>query len=335
MRRHGRAPLWAAAVLLLCGLWASTSAAQSGSWTILPLTSRGVDEGVAETFRDLLQNELSTRNGAAFVASSESCQDAPCAAAVGAKAGAEIVVSGSINALGVKLIVAIMVVDAGSGKVLNNQKMTVDRVEDLDAAAARIAEAIVTGSTTGETAELGNITKEESRPEQRREGQSGLGLRVGGLAPLGDGYADGVGGVLIDATYWYETSSFAIEPRLGLRFAADNEDGSFVEMPIDVGAYYILTRSDFAPFVGGGAGLRIMSERRKQVISLGQIITTSSEETREDSATGFSAFARAGLLLFRTYTMRVAVTVDYNIAFVELNGDTNPQSLTAGIGVYF
>jgi TolB-like protein len=286
-----------AAVLAL----AQPVSAQSESWTVLPLTSRGMDEGIAETFRDLLQNELSTRNGASFSAGGQACQDAPCAVASGAKLGAGVAVFGSMNALGSKIIVSVTVVDVASGQILSNQKMKVDQVEDLDSAAVRIAEAIVTGSTTKETAELGNITEEESRPERRRMGKSGLGLRVGGVAPLSDGYADGVPGVLIEASYWYETSSFAIEPRIGARFSADNDGGNYLELPMDVGAYYIIGQSDFAPFVGGGGGLH----------------------------------AKAGILLFRTFTMRVAISADYNISFVEVNGNANPQSLTAGIGVYF
>ena len=313
----------------------SPASAQGESWTVLPLNARGVDEGVAETFRDLLQNELSTRNGAAFIAGGQKCQDAPCAVASGAKLGTGVAVFGSMNALGVKIIVAVTVVDVNTGQILSNQKMTVDQIEDLDAAATRIAEAIVTGSTTKETAELGTITEQESRPERRRKGQSGLGLRVGGVAPLTDGYADGVPGVLIEASYWYETSSFAIEPRIGARFSADNDGGSYFELPMDVGAYYIFGQSDFAPFVGGGGGLRLFSERLEQDITLGNVITTTHTDIQNDSAFGFGVHARAGVLLFRTFTMRVAITADYNISFVEVNGRANPQSLTAGIGVYF
>ena len=327
--------IMAVAALFAVALLAPASA-QQGQWTILPLTGRGVDTAVVETFGDLLQNELSTRSGAGFVSASQSCQDVPCAAQVGNKVGAAVAVFGSMNALGAKIIVSVTVVDTASGEVSSNQKITVDQIEDLDAAAARIAEAIVTGSSTRETAELGNITANEARPERRREGQSGLGLRVGGLAPLSkNGYAEGVGGVLIDMSYWYETSSFAIEPRIGLRFSADNDEGSFSEIPMDLGAYYILTNSDFAPFIGGGGGLRFMSEERRELITVGTIVTMTSENIQEDSGVGFSAFARAGLLLFRTYTMRVALTADYNITFIKLNGLANPQSLTAGIGVFF
>jgi hypothetical protein len=313
----------------------ATDAHAQGQWTILPLNERGVDEGVAQTFRDLLQGELSARSGASFAVVDTECQDVPCARKVGADTGSDVVVMGSLNALGKKIIVSVTVVEVGSGEVASNQKITVDKVEDLDQASVRIAEAIMAGTTTKETAKLGTITANEVAPARRREGQSGLGLRLGGLAPLTDGFADGAPGVVIDFSYWYETNSFAIEPRFGLRFAADSDNGSFFDMPVDVGAYYILTESDFAPFIGGGAGLRFMREERSERVSLGSVISMTNEKISEDEQFGFSTFARAGLLLFRTYTMRLAVSIDYNIAFVKLNGAANPQSLTTGIAVYF
>lgn len=327
-----------AVMMLGClGLLAPGSAsAQSGDWTVMPMTSRGVEPSTAEIFRDLLQGELSARNGAAFKRGGEGCADVPCAVAEGQKLDVGVAVFGALNALGEKIIVTVTVVDVASGQVVSNQKIKVNQIEDLDAAAERIASAIVGGTDTDETAALGNITEQEVKPARRREGQRGFGLRVGGLVPLSDGYADGVGGVLIDTSYWYETNQFAIEPRIGFRFAAaEDERGSYLEIPMDLGAYYLLTRSDFAPFIGGGAGLRYISETRSDVVTTGTVIVTESRRELEDSVFGFGAFARAGLLLFRTYTLRVAVTADYNITFAELNGVSNPQSFTMGLGVYF
>jgi hypothetical protein len=69
-------------------------------------------------------------------------------------------------------------------------------------------------------------------------------------------------GVRIDIAYWYETSQFAIAPRMGFRFSSDlGGDDTFFELPFDLGAYYI--------------------------------------------------------------------------AFLEINNQTNPQSLTAGVSVFF
>jgi hypothetical protein len=295
-----------------------------------------VDPGAAETFRELLQGELTARTGAAFVQPERACADVPCAVEVGGQSKAQVVVFGSLNALGQKLIVSTTVVDAVNGRVASNQKIAVDRLEDLDKAAVRIAEAITLGTNTDETAALGTIVHEEVKPDVRREGARGLGLRVGALLPLGASYANSDPGAVIDFTYWYETRNFAIEPRLGLRFSADDDNGnSFFELPMDIGAYYILGDGDFAPFIGGGGGLRWVSETVQETVLVGSVITTEHQAATDDSAFGFGAFARAGVLLLRTYTVRLALNFDYNVTFVELHDSPTPQSFTAGISVYF
>ncbi len=336
------APLWKIApwTLLLTGavvgVWSGEAAAQE-TWTVLPFTVRGVESNDAETYRDLLKIELSSRNKASFVeAQSETrCADVPCAQAAGREVNAAVALYGGLSTLGRKIIVTTTVVDVGTGNVLSSQKMVVDRAEDLDSVASRMAAAILGGTNTDDTAQLGNITKQESRPDQRREGESGLGLRIAGIVPFGAGSADAKPGIGFDFSYWYEARNFAIEPRLGLRFDTGDGPGSYFEMPIDVGAYYILGDGDFTPFFGGGAGARFISETLAVENTTGSVIEVTNSTEINESGWGFGAFARAGLLLFRTYTLRVAVTADYNITFLELNDKNNPQSLTFGIGVMF
>jgi len=326
----------AALSLIAITLGAQTADAQE-TWTVISFATRGIEANDAAAFKDLLQAELTAHNSAAFVESNDGqpCNDVPCAAAAGHKANAAIAIYGGLSALGRKIIVTATVVDVGANNVLSSQKMVVDNVEDLEAVATRMSKAILGGTNTDDTAELGSITEKEARVELRREGASGLGLRVGGIAPFSAGSADGKFGILFDFTYWYETSSFAIEPRIGLRTDTGDSDGAYFEMPIDVGAYYILGQTDFAPFFGGGAGLRFIAETRPTTVQEGEGITFTGERDANDSGWGFSMFARAGLLLFRTYSLRLAVTADYNITFLEVNDKSTPQSLTFGIGVLF
>jgi len=314
----------------------STAAhAQADNWAMLPMVARNTDPQSAAIFLDLLQNELSSRTAASFTAGARPCADVPCAVRAGQQLGADRAVFGSISQLGTDLIVTVTVVDVGRQAVDSSQKITVDRLEDLDAAAERIAAAIVAGSSTEETAQLGNITAAEVAPERRREGLGGLGLRVGGLMPIRDGYADGLPGVLVDVSYWYETAQFAIEPRIGVRFDASGQAGSYVDIPIDLGAYYIAGKSDLALFVGGGAGLRYLADERYRTYSTGSVIVASHTALNNDSAFGLGAFGRVGALLFRTYSLRVALTVDYNITFVDINDVIYPRSITTGIAAYF
>jgi hypothetical protein len=323
-------------LVVLASLAFSTAAAAQGKWTITQFGG-SVDAGTVATFTQLLKTELSSRTGDGFSSVDQVCEDVPCAQAAGAAAKGSVVLYGNLGTLGTKIVVTVTLVDVASGDVINTQRMAVDQLEDLDSVAERMAEAFVRGTSTDETAELGNITKEEAKPARRRDAEHGLGLRLGGIVPLGEaGFADQGGGVAVDLSYWYEASNFAIAPRLGFRFSADPDDeNSFFELPFDIGAYYILGQSDFAPFIGGGAGLRYMSQRVEETQQVGGIIATTHNATVSDSAFGFGTFGRVGILLGRTYTVRVAVTADYNIAFLELNGESNPQSFTAGVSVFF
>jgi hypothetical protein len=320
---------------LLALLLAAPAAHAQDAWAVLPFQSRKVPGEAAETFRDLLISELGARTGSRFVDAPAVCSDMPCARQAGNKAGAAVAVFGKLSKLGRKIIVTVTAVEVGGGAPLSQQRMSVDRVEDLEAVATRMAQAIVDGENTDQTAQLGAITHKESQPDLRREGESGLALRVGGVSPFGDPYSAGFG-IMADIGYWYEATDFAIEPRFGFRTNADSdEEEGYSAYHFDVSANYIFGRGDVAPFFGVGGGLRYVSESRRNPISTGQVIAFESDDLEEDAGWAPGGFARVGLLLFRTYSLRTALTVDYDITFAELHGRSNPQTLNFGISVMF
>lgn len=314
--------------LIALSLLLASSAAAADAWSVLPFQSRGVDEEVADTFRDLLVSELGSRTGGTFINGTASCSDVPCAREVGAEVGATVVVYGRLNRLGERIIASVTVVNLETGEIASQQKMSVDQVEDLEAASARIAEAIVTGTTTDQTAQLGQITRTEVAPARRREGQSGAVLRVGGVAPRGDALAAGFG-VLFDIGYWYEGKDFSIEPHLGYRTSAADKDESYHQINFDVGANYILGRGDIAPFIGIGGGMRWLYEGRREPVSSGTFIRTTSDDLKENSGWGPGLYGRAGLLLFRTYTLRTAFEIQYDATFIDLGDDTQGEVVQA------
>ena len=320
-------------MFLLAGF--CTEALAQDMWSVLPLKNRGVDPTAVATFRDLLQEELSKATGASFVTAGTACSDVPCTQHVAAAVGASVGVYGSLSRLGKKIIVAVTVVDASNGSVVSNQKMTVDQIEDLDQVATRMAEAIAGGKSTEDTAKLGTLTTKDITPPMRRKGDSGFRLRLSGVAPLGDGHG-GVGfGVGVELAYWFEALHFAIEPKLAVRFSTTSEEADFVEIPIDLGVYYIFGLGDFTPFVGGGCGVHFAWEERLRTVKVGEVVTSLHESMVDDSQWGFGLFGRAGVLLMRTYDVRVTITLDYNVTFVELNDQGPFQALTFGVGVIF
>jgi len=322
--------------IIALALTLSASTACADTWAVLLFKTTGASSNTAEVFRDLLQTELSSRVQARFVAPEAMCIDAVCAKQVGVDNNADIVVFGALSRLGRKLIVTVSIVDAKSGDTVRAHKMAVDRVEDLDKVAVRIATATAEGKTVDQTSQLGQITRRESRPDRRREGDHSFGMRIGGIAPIEDSHGEVPFGMYLDLAYWFEARWFAIEPRISFQFDTGTDpDRAFFAVPIDIGAYFIGGLGDIAPFVGGGAGMHWIYDRRPQRQDVGTFITASHDADTKDSAAGFGLFARGGLLLFRTYSTRMTVSVDYNVTFTKLNGQSTPQSVSFGVGVLF
>ncbi|MFO0749358.1 MAG: hypothetical protein U1F43_27380 [Myxococcota bacterium] len=306
--------------------------ARAETWAVFDIEGVGVDAGTAHVFQELLAGEIGDERPATFVTANAACQGDACVQAAAAL-GADRALYGSVSALGSKVIVNIYTVDVKSAAT-DRHTVTVDRIEDLDVAAKRIGRAIARGETTAQAAELGTITHEEAKPDVRRDGASGLGAYVGGVVPFGAAQAAGLG-VAIDASYWFETRSFAIEPRLGVRFAVNGERGqSWVELPIDIGLYWLAALGDVSPFLGGGVGVRYAREVRAFDETRGDVLPVATEGTRPDSGWGPGIFARAGVMLLRTYTVRVAFALEAGATFVTLHGH-QPRDFTFTAGVYF
>ncbi len=325
---------WAAAVAL--GVSLVGAVAQADGWLVLKFQDSSVGSETVTTFRDLLQVEVGKHVGGRAFAADVTCSDVACAVAAGQASKAQFVIFGSFGRLGSKLIVTAQAVEVTSGTLRQPERMTVDRVEDLEAVATRLGASLTSNKSVAETAQLGAITKTDQQPPVRRHGSAGFGLRVGGVIPLLGSYGGSPFGVGLDASYWYEGTNFAIEPRLG--FAVDSTSGPmrrFLEAPIDVSAYWIPGLGDFTLFVGGGMGVRIINVRGKSTLVIGEVVRMTNEIDESETSVGFTMRARVGALLFRTWTVRMTISADYNITFSQPLGQTFPQSVSFGIGVIF
>ena len=330
--RGGIGAVLAAAMLLT--IWPIESSAATDRWAITRLKTNAPNRSTASTFRDLLQSELSAQLGGAFETPNVVCGDSACAAEVGQQLGAGSVVFGTLSRLGRKVIVTVSVVKTATGAVASSHRMSTDRVEELDKVATRIAEAIAEGKTTKETARLGTITRSESRAPRRRDGDHAFSFRLGALANLGDSYGGVPAGMYIDLGYWFEAEWFAIETRNGFHFDTDRKDpATFFEIPLDFGAYFVPALGDFAPYIGGGVGVHWIYDNRKRKITTGAILQTTHEAEVDDHSSGFGLYARAGVMLFRTYKVRMTLSVDYHVTFVTVNDVSTPQNVQIGIGM--
>ena len=312
-------------------------AAQSPEFAVSGfVTPAGLDnEGRA--FQSLLVNELNRRGVFASATRSRApCDNEGCAAAEAASARTPRVIIGSLQPFAEKILVTASVYEAGVGMLPGRYDLIIDTPADLDVAARRIAGAIADEGDTEENQALGAITELETEPDRRRQGDGGLSLSMGGLVPINDTYGAADAGLSVGLGYWYEGRNYALETAIGFRFSTDTSgERRFYEVPVDVGAYYILGLGDVAPFIGVGGGLRYLYQSRPGTIRVGSVISTVNEGDIKDDGFGFGGFARAGIMLLRTYDVRVAVSGRYTITFRGFDGDRFPQAGLFEVQVYF
>lgn len=333
MRCVSRPGLGSLSLACLCLLGLTAAASAAPTWTVLPIEGRGVDQTSASTFRDLLIAEIGARNGARFVDANARCVDVPCAQQIGKQTGASMVVYGRLSRLGRNIIITLTTVDVNRGVPWNQQRMGVDTVEDLEPAAARLAEAIIDNRAVERTAKLGSITRREVAPDRRRTGYRGASLRLGG-GGLIDRPDAGGGSLRFQLGWWYEARHFAIEPALTFRMSPDGPSDSSA-FHLDLGAYWIPGTSDVTPFIGAGGGIRRVNETRLQRAEAGQVIKIETENEVSDAAWAPGGFARVGLMFFRTYDTRMTLSADYDVTFAELHGNSPVQLVQGAVGILF
>jgi hypothetical protein len=324
-------PLLAGALLCAAG---PARAADVAPWVVLPSAASPDDAQSAGTFRDLLVGELTSAGAPAPVAAGgmEACRDTACAQKAGAEVGASLVVQSTIARLGSKLVVSVSAVEA-DGSIRSSGRLSALSVEELDTLAARFATAIVSGKAPADTIALGTVTEKEAKAPLRRKGDAGPSLRVGGVLPI-NGYAD-LGGVGIDAGYWFEGSWFAIEPRVGVHMDVGDDRQDWWEVPAELSVVFLFGDGDIAPFVGGQMGARFLATTVSEKYEEGDFLVTTSERLVDHDGWGFSGGARLGVLFFRTYETRVALSAEYQGTLVDLGRVENPQSLGLGLSVIF
>jgi hypothetical protein len=313
-------------------LVASGARAQDDHWAIDRFAVQEVSPATASTFSQLLRNQITTRNGARFTDLNAGCSDLPCARGAAAPSGARVVVFGSLGRLGSKVVVALTAAQVADGRVLLSETLSVDRVEELDIAAKRLAEALVSGRGLEQSAELGTITHEEAKAPVRRDTRFGVGLNLEGVLPT-RGFADRALGAGFGLGLWFETMDFVIEPKLGYRSELGAGDRDWDHGVLEVGASYLMSRGDLSPLIGAGVGLHYMNEELPVGNEVGSVLVSTSEDVIEDDVFGFALFGRVGLLLLRTYDVSLLVALDYTLAFADFQERSDEQAFRLVVGV--
>ncbi len=304
---------------------------------VLHLKAVGVSNETAEAVAGLLANELSNlghkvmNTDAMDGAAGEilQCYEANCAAEAGFKAQVERVIFGSVSKFGEKHMVQISVVNVSTREVVWSGSLAAKSAEDLDTVVKRIARAIHEGKKVETGAEVGLITEQEQTQEVKRKeafyatgGNFVYGLPV-------HGYASASSIMGFNWLNWYETPSFAVEFSFGYMWSLGamtidtiTDEPSILDYGGNISFFYLFSRGDFCPYVGGGLGPRFIA------------MEAGGQGFGANFGMGFNA--GGGLVILRTYDFHVIIDGRYSINTANIPNYQGPHgSLNLSIGVLY
>lgn len=310
-------------VLLLC-----SPAFGQEVWALGEVHNLGVEPNAADAFRELLRDEIVRQRGVRFVDVAAACGDVQCVQNASVGTGAVVAVHASVRRLGAKIVASASAVQVVSGQPAGSSQVSVEKVEELDAAARQIASALAAGESEEPTS-----SAEPAPPEDRTRVAFGMNLDI--IAPL-EGYAGMIGGAGIDLGVWVETAEVAFYPRTGYRFGINDMDDNFHHIPIEVGFYWLPIQGNFTPVLGGGVGAHFMHEEMNQTQTTlfdGGAYQESVNMRVEDNVLGGSLFVSAGVLVFRSQIARVFATINYAVTMAGFTNSSTEQALRFEIGL--
>ena len=208
-------------------------------------------------------------------------------------------------------------------------------MEDLDVAAHRLIEALLSGKPVSGGARLGQITAEEAKPDRRMKGDHGFLLGLGGVY-LGLETMERKLGTALGLGGWFETRYFAFEPSLAyISNFADAQDGAFGALDIGLLVHYLIRRGNVSPLFGAGLKVRTLNIQRDVPVELDSNLLNDGVRRLDEVSNGLSLAARAGLLLFGQYETRVLAQVTYEGTFIDLTDADFINSVAFGVAIIF
>jgi hypothetical protein len=304
------------------------------SLLVLPVTGNMEDVGelaaVTRLFRDALESRHGDLAPVPAVSSSTACGEKACALEAARAANlkkSDQVVYSTIHRLGTKLIFTSSIVRADGRKAFN-QRMTVEKIEDMEAVTQRMAEALLEREDPEFIASVDDVTDRERTYERaKRKSPYSMGVGVGYLFPVNGGfnylepdptntsypYSPTDYPALLRVS-WIHTWEFRRDIHFGLE-GAWTQPQSFGG---DLNLTYLMGGGDFAFFFGGGGGLHYVTADEDPV----------SAERRNF---GPAVNGQAGVILFRTYGLNVKLRGQYLAVF----NDDRDQGVVVDVAVMF
>jgi hypothetical protein len=296
-------------IILATGVFAQEHL--ENSLAILPINAVGVDESTIHSAEAILRMEISNASDWTLIpeskiqeiAGNQSCNELDCAVDIGKKLNASRVLICNLTGLGEKILIYYMLINVNDEKILIQDKATALYVEDLDAVLKRVAVSVSSAKPIERTAEVNNITANESQEPLRRSTNTLTGFTFGYLFPQ-EGYDNDDRSFSIDFRVAQELNPFEV----GLLLAARKG------FAMNIFGNYLFTRTDICPYLGGAFGFHWVAHKQNEIYN--PQTGTSEGKRRGD---GFELTFNGGLKLFRTYNFQVLLNFGYLITFNDYN----------------
>jgi hypothetical protein len=214
------------------------------------------------------------------------------------------------------------VVNVSTREVVWSGSLAAKTAEDLDTVAKRIAKAINEGKKVEVGAEVGTITEQETTQEVRRKeafyatgGNFVFGLPV-------HGYADASSVMGFNWVNWYETPKFAVEFNLSYLWSMNamttgqiTAEPSIIDYGFDISFFYLFSKGDFCPYLGGGFGPRLIA------------METGDQGFGANFGMAFNA--GGGLAILRTYDFHIIIDGRYHLNVANIPNYQGPHGAFA------
>ncbi len=309
-------------LLALSTLVPASAVAETFCISSIDSDTETIDAGSQRTFLTLLRSEVRSRG--ALLETELPEEPSAC----------DTMVDMAIGRLGQRIFVALEWDGLSSGAT----QSTASSVEELDTVAARLATVLVTGNDGEMSTQLGEVTDDVAAVDNRIGLQTGLMLRMGAHTPIGQALNDALIGPGIELGYWGEARKFAVEARTGARWASNRESddlGGLFLWNVDLGGVWLPSLGNISPMAGGGVGLRYAAAPRETTEVTGDIILVTQERRVTDSGFGMGAWVRAGVLLLRTYDVRLSLHADFELNVMNMGDQTVHPAVMTALSMYF
>jgi TolB-like protein len=288
---------------------------------VLPFQNNSLDQASLQTAHNYLAMLLDDNGQEVYLAEdfdygSQQILTQSKAIELGNKYNTNEVLYISMQSLGDKIIVLAKLIDVNSETVVFSDKLTAEKIEDLDSVMDRIITGVIEKKNPMQSARIGNIIENENRKiTRRRKAKQYNGITFGYLFPL-NGFDDD------------NESKFTIDYRLSFEME-DSKAGILLgwREGFATSLFYnhLLSKQDISPYIGGNLGFHWVShDEEDEYDAFGYQI--DNDDKRED---GVELGLNCGVHFFRTYNFQMVANLEYTMTF----NDYDDQCIIFTIGL--